>query len=187
MFWLRNKKIKFSLRTLNWSPGSVTCDFQQCGILTSVESNEPVHSPYKLRNSKWFSVSSLTLIEYSSHKQRLWSVWAYAQAGLSLCRSHIPHCWKSHVMAHYLKEWICLLLENIIHSSICMLGCFSCFYRRLLTYLKIDFFKKFFQEHCQSVKRFLIQIKTGILRVLIWVQTVCKGYQQTTKLEARKE
>ena len=24
----------------------------------------------------------------------------YAQAGLSLCWSHIPHCWKSHVMAH---------------------------------------------------------------------------------------
>ena len=25
---------------------------------------------------------------------------AYAQAGLSLCWSHIPHCWKSHVTAH---------------------------------------------------------------------------------------
>ena len=24
---------------------------------------------------------------------------AYAQAGLSLCWSHIPHCWKSHVTA----------------------------------------------------------------------------------------
>ena len=24
---------------------------------------------------------------------------AYAQAGLSLCSSHIPHCWKSHVAA----------------------------------------------------------------------------------------
>ena len=46
-------------------------DFQQCGILTSVDSDEPLQSPFKLRNSKWYSVSSLTVIEYSSDKQRL--------------------------------------------------------------------------------------------------------------------
>ena len=28
------------------------CDFQQCGILTSVDSDEPVQPPFKLRNSK---------------------------------------------------------------------------------------------------------------------------------------
>ena len=77
------------------------CDFQQCGNLTSVDSDEPVQPPFKPRNSKWCSDSSLTLTvkEYSSDKQRLWSVCAYAQAGLSLCWSHIPHCWKSHVAA----------------------------------------------------------------------------------------
>ena len=42
------------------------CDFQQCDILTSVDSDEPVQPPVKLRNSKWFSVSSLTVIEYAS-------------------------------------------------------------------------------------------------------------------------
>ena len=42
------------------------CDFQQCGILTSVDSDEPVQPPFKLRNSKWHSVGSLTIIEYSS-------------------------------------------------------------------------------------------------------------------------
>ena len=30
----------------------MTCDFQQCGILTSVDSDEPVQSPFKRRNSK---------------------------------------------------------------------------------------------------------------------------------------
>ena len=39
--------------------------FQQCGILTCVDSDEPVQPPFKLRNSKWCSVSSLTIIEYS--------------------------------------------------------------------------------------------------------------------------
>ena len=45
---------------------AVTCDFQQCGILTSVDSYEPVQPTFELRNSKWCSVSSLTIIEYSS-------------------------------------------------------------------------------------------------------------------------
>ena len=35
-----------------------------------------------------------------------------------------------------------------------MLGNFSCFCCRLLTFFKINFFQKFFQEHCQSVKQF---------------------------------
>ena len=57
--------------------------------------------PFKLTNSKWCSVSSLTLIEYSSSEQRLWSDCAYAQAGLSLCWSHIvgnPMSWLNY---HY--------------------------------------------------------------------------------------
>ena len=29
----------------------VTCDFQQCGILTSVDADEPVQPPIKLRKS----------------------------------------------------------------------------------------------------------------------------------------
>ena len=28
---------------------AVTCDFQQCGILTSVDSDEPVQPPFKLK------------------------------------------------------------------------------------------------------------------------------------------
>ena len=48
---------------INWA---TTYDFQLCGILTSVESNEPVQPPFKRSNSKRCSVSSLTLIEYSS-------------------------------------------------------------------------------------------------------------------------
>ena len=45
---------------------AVTCDFQQCGILTCVDSEEPVWPRFKLKASKWCSVSSLTLIDYSS-------------------------------------------------------------------------------------------------------------------------
>ena len=76
-------------------------DFQQFNILTSVNSDEPVQPPFKLRSSKACLVSSLTLIEYSRDEHRLWSDCAHAQADLSLCRSHIPHCWKSHALAQF--------------------------------------------------------------------------------------
>ena len=48
------------------SGGTVACDFQQCGILTSVDTDEPLQPPFKIRNSKRCSVSSLTIMEYSS-------------------------------------------------------------------------------------------------------------------------
>ena len=54
-------------------------------LLISVDSDEPMQSPFKFRNSKWFSVSSLGVIEYSSDKQRLRSDCAHAQGDLRLC------------------------------------------------------------------------------------------------------
>ena len=49
-----------------WKGAVTRRDFQQSGILTSVDSDEPVQSPYKPSDSQWCSVSILTLIEYSS-------------------------------------------------------------------------------------------------------------------------
>ena len=79
---------------------AVTCDFQKCGILTRVDSEEPVQSPVQLRHSKCCSVSSWIIIKYSSEQQRLWSDCAYAQVDLRLWRLHKPHCRKSHATAH---------------------------------------------------------------------------------------
>ena len=45
---------------------AVTRDIQPCVFFTSVDSNESVQPPFKLRNSKCCSVSSFSLIEYSS-------------------------------------------------------------------------------------------------------------------------
>ena len=41
-------------------------DFQQFDFLTSVDSDEPIQPPFRLKNYKWYSVSRLTFIEYSS-------------------------------------------------------------------------------------------------------------------------
>ena len=43
------KTLAINLQTTN---EPATCDFQQCGILTSVDSAEPVQPPFKLRNFK---------------------------------------------------------------------------------------------------------------------------------------
>ena len=47
-----------------------------------------------------------------------------------------------------------------------------------MTFCKINFFKTFFQKNYQTV---CVQIRTDVLLVLIWGQTVCKGYQRMTK------
>ena len=95
---------------------AVTCDFQRCGILTRIDSDKPVQPPFKLRSSKWCSVSSLTLIEYASDKQRLWSDCTYAQAGLSFCWSHTPNCWKSHATAHIMFG---IVLKKTCFFTVC--------------------------------------------------------------------
>ena len=64
---------------------------------------------------------------------------------------------------------------------------FSCY---LLPYS--DFFQNYFFQkilsgtpsECQAV---WIQIRIDVLSVLIWVQTVCNSYKQTTKVTASKE
>ena len=103
--WPRAGSIQLVSLDNNWA---VTCVFQQCGILTSVDSDEPVQPALKFSNPKWRSVSSLIFIEYSSDYHRLWSECAYAQADLRLCWTHIPHCLKSHVAA---QLFFCFLVE----------------------------------------------------------------------------
>ena len=60
---------------------------------------------------------------------------------------------------------------------------FSCFCCHMLT-----FFEKFFQEHyiseCQTN---WAQMRNDRILVLIWVQTVCKGFRQKTKVAASKK
>ena len=50
-------------QSVAWIIWARTCDFQQSGILTSVDSDQPVQLLFKLRNSKWCSVSRLTVIK----------------------------------------------------------------------------------------------------------------------------
>ena len=50
---------------------------------------------------------------------------------------------------------------------------------RLLFFSKINYFEKFFQKYHQCHKVWT-QIRPNILLGLIWVQIVCKGYQQMT-------
>ena len=53
---------------------------------------------------------------------------------------------------------------------------------RLLTFFKIDFFQKILSGTLSECQTVWTHIRIDFLSVLIWVQTVCKGYQQMTKL-----
>ena len=65
---------------------------------------------------------------FSSEKHHLYSrdksqSIAYAQGDLRLCWSHIPHCWKSHALAHYYLSVLTLRKTQkhhvcIMHSKI---------------------------------------------------------------------
>ena len=66
-------------------------------------------------------------------------------------------------------EWL-----QIIALSLCMLGNFLCL---SVIFFKIIFFENFYQELYQGVKPF--GSRSGST---FWVQIVCKGYKQTTKV-----
>ena len=109
-------KCQYSISFVTNMKWAAAWDFQQFDILTSEDSDQPLQPPFKLRNSKWCSVSSLTITEYSSDKQRLWSDCAYAQADLRLCWSHIRHCWKSHALAHLWFSYVITFAVVLIGS-----------------------------------------------------------------------
>ena len=62
----------------------------------------------------------------------------------------------------------------------------------MLLLLSADFyqdclFQKFPSGILSEYQTFWTQIMTDVLSVLIWVQTVCKGYQKTTNVVVSKE
>ena len=61
--------------------------------------------------------------------------------------------------------------------SLCMLGNFSCFCCRLLTFFKINFFQKFFHEHYQSV----IQFSSRSGPTLCWCRSGLKLFARVTE------
>ena len=71
---------------------------------------------------------------------------------------------------------------KVLYLSICMLGNCSCFYFGLLTFFKIKFLKINQPGPPSEDQTDWIQIKTDILLVFIWVQTVCKRLLADNKL-----
>ena len=72
------------------------CDFQQCGILTSVDSEVPV--------SLLLSLETPNVVQSEAY-HRVFKRLAKALLRLSVCTGWsepllVAHCWKSHVAAH---------------------------------------------------------------------------------------
>ena len=81
------------------------------------------------------------------------------------------------------NPFIMLPAAGVIDTlTLCMLSNFVFFSRLWIIFFKLTFSKKFLSgipSECQTV---WIQIRSDNLSGLIWVQTVCKGYQQMTKV-----
>ena len=67
------------------------------------------------------------------------------------------------------------------YVTFCILGILSCFCCRLLMFFKIIFFQKLLSGTLSDCQTVWIQFRNDILSGLIWVQTVCKDYQQMRK------
>ena len=65
--------------------------------------------------------------------------------------------------------------------NLCLLGNFACFFAICCFFLNLVILKGI-QKYQQCLK-VQIQIRPNILSTLIWVRTVCKGYQQMTLVE----
>ena len=72
------------------------------------------------------------------------------------------------------------LVNSFNAGKVCMLFC------RLWIFFLNKLFQKMFQEYhqCQTV---WIEVRLDILLGLVWVQTVCKGDQQMTKVATSGE
>ena len=80
---------------------ATTFDFQQCGMLTSVDLDQPVQPSFTLRNSKWCSVSSLTVIKiFKPQTKALIRLRIYAGWTEALLVAHTTLL-EIHVAAHF--------------------------------------------------------------------------------------
>ena len=75
------------------------------------------------------------------------------------------------------KQFLYLSISNPLTVS--LLGKFACFLSSA-DLIQNHFLEKFFQKTLSVCQTAWTQIRTNIMSVLIWVKTVCKGYQLTT-------
>ena len=100
---------------------------------------------------------------------------------------HINHVIIQNLI-RYMQECVYILTFSLSYRTtcpihFCPLGHFSQFFFRLLIFFKIDFYKKMISRIPSECQTFWIQIRPNVMSGLIWVQTVCKNYQQTTLVD----
>ena len=87
----------------------------------------------------------------------------------------------------YQSMWFYQSLHSRIHPVNKTVVNFSCFCCHLLIFFQNKHFQKILSGTLSESQTVWIQIRTDALLVLMWVQIVCKCYQQTTKVTASKE
>ena len=78
-----------------------------------------------------YAVSRIIFIDYSSDLQKIWSDCAYAHADMRCCWFYIPHCWKSHVVAHF-TYCVTELIWEANGSNLSLRGVHTCISKKTL-------------------------------------------------------
>ena len=73
-----------------------------------------------------------------------------------------------------------LTLYQGLKLTLCPMGNFSCFFVVCFFFFQKQHFGKIISGIPSEYQSDWIQIRTDVLSGLIWVQSVCKGYEQTT-------
>ena len=102
----------------------------------------------------------------------------------SNCSQFCLHC-----ISYVLTFMGCMVYIVSFNLTLYILANLFCYCYCLLAFFKINIFSKNYFKKTIKVLNGLDtdQIRTDTLTVLIWTQTVCKGYQQMTKVAACNE
>ena len=113
---------KHDLVIIEWKHiWAVTCDFRKCGILTCVDTDEPVQPPLKLRNTKWCSVSSFNnhiifkRLAKALIRMRVCAGWSKALLVDYTTLLEIPYPGSYVRISEWEHDMLCLLNENKLY------------------------------------------------------------------------
>ena len=168
---------------LNWAAKRA---FQQCGILTSVDSDEPLQPHIKLRNSKWCSQNIQAISKGTDQTARMRRlIWGFAGRTYHIVRNLMsrlnylglldPRTLLPIAPLHGGKSNR-LKMANIADWRFVQIST-NCRTRNFIRIRYPNFNLSFTFSKTPSVcQTFWIQIRPNVLLCMIWVETICQAY-----------
>ena len=92
----------------------------------------------------------------------------------------------SRLQCYFFSSSVVLRIKMFWPLILCILGNFHVIVIVCRLFSKLTFFKTYFSNTSRVLNGF-DPIRTNVILVLIWIQIVCQGYQQTTESSLAKK